>query len=121
MASTLWEYFLPTDSKVVCGLEAFILVVAILAWFKQKFGRKAGGVELAVLRGPESWKLFIGTYGLFSVLCNQVLSLAEEPKRYKAVLALFNAVVLAYLTCGNGWFRNWLVGFVSRAKKKPEL
>ena len=75
----------------------------------------------AVTRGEVSWQYLYLFYGFTSVVLLQLINTTEAFKGYKTLITLVNLLVLFYLCFYNSWFRNKIVGLISKSKQKTEL
>jgi len=95
----------------------FLLFVVYVVMKDWKFRRSSGGT---VKRGKESWSYFYLTYGIASVIMMQIISVSDSLKNYKVVISVVNLGLLLYMCFFNGWFRNKIVGIISKSKEMKE-
>jgi len=109
------------DSIIFLVIQGAVVVVTIYTAIRQFVNRlRPRGVIAEVIRGDRSWNRFFGIHGLLLVLMFQFIAVAEITTGYRVIFCLFNFLLVTYLTLGNGWFRNWSVGWLSRMQKRPE-
>ena len=73
-----------------------------------------------IKRGEKSWSYFVITYTVLLTLATGVISAIEVEWLYKIVLILVSAIFLFRLCFFNGWFRNKIVGIMSKSQEKVE-
>lgn len=84
-------------------------------WF-----RWHGGATPSVKRGEKGWGYFPLAYGIASVVLLQVINVAEALEGYKTLISLLDLLILTYLVFFNSWFRNAIIGIISRSQQKWE-
>jgi len=91
--------------------------IARAAWLR----RPRGGATLSVRRGPESHRRLGLVYGFTSVITLQLINSSEAFKGHKVFLSFVDLLILFYLCFINGWFRNMVLGWISKWEAAPEL
>lgn len=108
------------DSIAFFVVQGSVILGVLYAAVRQTLNQLRSGIPGGVIRGDKSWAKFLGLHGLLLVLMFQLISVAEIVAGYRVLLCLFNFVLATYLTLGNGWFRNWSLGWIGRIQKQPE-
>ncbi len=70
-----------------------------------------------ITRGDKSWSYFVGFFAMTSAIYLQIISNTEQLGEYKNIIILINLLVLAHTSFRNRWFRNSIIGIISRVKK----
>lgn len=90
-------------------------VISDLGWF-----RRRSGIKIALTRGYESWSYFAFAYGTTAVVILEIINTTKAAEGYKTILTIADMLILLYLCFYNSWFRNHIVGIVSKSKNKIE-
>jgi hypothetical protein len=106
-----------SDKVVFPVFQILFLLVFVYAVLQELLTRNSG---IMVTRGEEGWKNFEFAYGILAVIATLLISTTEALKGHKTIIALSDLGVLLYLVFYNSWFRNKLVGAISRSKTKHE-
>lgn len=77
-------------------------------------------LEIKVKRGEESWNYFVLIFGIISALLISVVSLVELYRITKIILVTVVIVLSFYCCFINNWYRNKIVGIMTKLKDKPE-
>lgn len=114
--------FLLSDKFVFPLFEAAFLVLFVYAvlrvrgWFVHKTG-----INATVKRGQESWNLLFNlAFGLASVILIFIIDSTEAMVGYKTLISIVNLAMLLYLALFNGWFRNKIIGIISKSQQMEE-
>ena len=114
------------DSIVFIAFHFFLFFTLLYAVIKVSLGKRRfekgdSGVEATVIRGDPSWNSLQLTYGIASVLIIQLISVSESFKGFKVAISIVDLSALFYLFFYNGWFRNKVIGIVSKSKTMDEI
>ncbi len=90
-------------------------VISDLGWFRSK-----SGITVALTRGHESWSHFAFAYGTTAVVMLEIINTTKAAEGYKTILTIADMAILLYLCFYNSWFRNQIVGIVTKSKNKIE-
>ena len=110
--------YLLSDYVIFLIFQLIIISIFLYALITDFKNRKSG---MAVTRGETSWQYFPLFYGLISVIFLQLINTTEAFKGYKTAITIVDQTVLLYLCFYNSWFRNKIVGLITKSKQKTEL
>jgi len=110
--------YLLSDCVLFPIFQLFFISVFLFALITDFSNRNSG---VAVTRSEISWQYLSLFYGLASVVLLQLINTTEAFKGYKTLITLVNLSVLFYLCFYNSWFRNKIVGLITKSKQKTEL
>jgi len=109
------------DSIAFLVVQGLVVLVAAYSFLRQAWTRLfARGIPGEVTRGEKSWGRFLVLHGLLLMLVFQLIGVAEITAGYRVLICLGNFALATYLTLGNGWFRNWSLGWMRRVQERPE-
>lgn len=77
-------------------------------------------LEIQVKRGDKSWNYFVIVCNILLVLVIAIISVLSIEWLYKVVLILISSVFIFWLCFFNAWFRNKIVGIMSKSQEKVE-
>lgn len=84
-------------------------------------GPKRGSEATAIVkRGPGSWQRLYLFFGFASVALMQLINISESLKGYKVIIGVIDLASLIYLVFFNAWFRNKVIGLISRSQEMEE-
>ena len=111
-----------SDRYAIIVMQALLFAFAVFAIGRAAWPRRPrGGVTLSVRRGPESHRRLGLVYGFASVMTLQLINTSEAFKGHKVFLSFVDLLILFYLSFVNGWFRNKVLGWISKWETTPEL
>ena len=103
-----------SDSYLFPAMQILLFVFVLSCWL---LGLRQSGNFARVNRSDKSMAVFYGFYavvsGLFIAICLQV----EVAKDHRVILAITDAVLIAYVCIFNPWFRNKLLGWIEHLKQ----
>jgi hypothetical protein len=100
-------------------LLLFVLLYAIRrdkGWFMPPSALEGSKIQ----RGKESWEILIFAYTIVTVNVLQIIGSSNAFPNCKALLGFIDLVAMLYLFFFNGWFRNWTLKVVGKAKSLEE-
>lgn len=110
-----------SDEVVFPLFESLFLALFLYALAKERgWFTKPRGITLRVQRGEKSWGYFNLAYGIASIVLLQVINVAKAFEGYKTFISLVDLFMLTYLAFYNSWFRNAIIGIISRSQQKWE-
>jgi len=77
-------------------------------------------LEVKVKRGEKSWNYFVIAYSALLAIVLTSISIVDISWEYKVLGIIFLALILFYLCFFNDWFRNKIVGIMSKSQEKNE-
>lgn len=83
-------------------------------------GSKKATLEMEVKRGEKSWAFFPIVYNILLTLSVGIVSVFEICWFYKISVMILVAILLFWLCFFNKWFRNKIVGLMSKSQEKIE-
>lgn len=110
-----------TDYYTLLAVQGVLGVVFVIALAKPRLDRlRSRSLDVEVARGPESRQRFGVAYGFASVLLLQLINSSEAFKGHKVLLSVIDLGVLFYLCFFSSWFRNKVVGWITRWEQRRE-
>ena len=107
---------------VIFSLAQIIFLTALVfiyiydkGWFRQE-----RGIEVEVKRGAESWGYFQTVYGFLSIIFLEIINTTDAYKGYKTFITIIDLSALLYFCFFSSWFRNKIVGIVTKSKELTE-
>ncbi len=94
-----------------------VLIFSFVAIVRSNFRRLRGAMTLSVERGEQSMNLLYVAYGVVTLVFALAVQVAEAAQGYKVAIISFDYIALSYLFFFNSWFRNWILGKLSRIRK----
>lgn len=108
------------NDKIIFSLfEVFLVLIFIFSIYRVNMAGKRG-ITITVKRGQESWQLLYLFYGITSIIMIQIITVARAFENYKVGISLLNLGILLYLTFYNSWFRNKILGYITKSKEQEE-
>lgn len=77
-------------------------------------------LEVKIKRGEKSWNYFVISYAILLTLVIAIVSVLEIRWFHKVPLILIGMLFLFRLCFFNNWFRNKIVGIMSKSQEKIE-
>lgn len=108
----MFSYF--SDSILFAVLQLCLIALFAYAVFRH-FNRS--GTTVAE-RGTETMRWFYGAYGAATAILVALDVSVEVAKNHKVFFVLLDVALVAYICLVNPWFRNLLIGWISRSKKE---
>ena len=107
---------------VIFSLFQFIFLTALIFIYIYDRGwcRRDRGIVVEVKRGTESWNYFHTVYGFLSIIFLEIINTTDAYKGYKTLITIIDLSALLYLCFFSSWFRNIIVGIVSKSKDMTE-
>jgi hypothetical protein len=78
------------------------------------------GASVSVKRGETSWNFLDFAFGIMAVNVLQIINGADDTVKFKVLMSTFDLCVMIRLFFFNGWSRNKIIGFVSKARSMNE-
>jgi hypothetical protein len=109
------------DKYIFVAFEAALVLLLFWAIVRDTgLLRRDRSITRELKRGQESWNKLYLAFGFSSVLTLQVINSSEAWKNYKVIISLFDISILCYLFFYNGWFRNKIIGFITKSTEMKE-
>ena len=114
-----------SDLYFILLIQFCLAVLLIYSLFRQWVVRRREiknqkDAPSSVERGETGWSYLYIAYGVFSIILTQIISVSESFKGHKVAIILADLTALIYLFFYNGWFRNKVIGLISKSKKLKE-
>lgn len=77
-------------------------------------------LNIKVKRGSQSFNYFVITFGILSSLVFAIISVVDIYWQVKVLLITISIAFCFYLSFLNNWFRNKIVGIMSKIQEKVE-
>jgi 4-hydroxybenzoate polyprenyltransferase len=77
--------------------------------------------EIKIKRGDISWGYFVITYTVLLAVILAIISVLNINWFFKIIFIILTVIFLFWLCFRNDWFRNTIVGFITRLKSKEEV
>lgn len=81
---------------------------------------KPSDATVTVKRGEQAWTWFVFTWGILSLVSQQILRVSVAAVGFKVLLSLVDLAILAFLCFYSDWFRNRLIALSIVVKDKEE-
>lgn len=78
------------------------------------------GISMEVKRGEKSWNYFPIIYAILLAVILTIISVLNIQWFLKIILIILSAIILFWLCFFNNWFRNKIVGIMSKSQGKIE-
>lgn len=115
---TIKEFVL-TDRFGFCFFEILFFAIFLYTLWKEKKQSKQG-IEVHVIRGEESRKVFLASASAFTTFVLSIIfTITSYPKEGRVVFYLINLGMVIYLFFYSGWFTNKLLELWTKFKQRP--
>ena len=78
------------------------------------------GINIKVKRGSQSFNYFVVAFGALSSISLAIVSIVEVYWPIKVISLIVSLVICFYFCFWNDWFRNKIVGVMSKIQDKIE-
>ncbi len=122
---TIKEFVL-TDRFGFCFFEILFFAIFLytlwkdlyILWKEKKQSKQ--GIEVHVIRGEESRKVFLASASAFTTFVLSIIfTITSYPKEGRVVFYLINLGMVIYLFFYSCWFTNKLLELWTKCKQKP--